>query len=209
MPVIGLTGNIASGKSLVSRTLQDLGAQVIDADSVARSVVKPGTPGWKQVIECFGQEILNPDGTINRKELGSRVFGDPRQLKMLNSITHPLILEEIEAAIKNFREQNKEPDNVLVIDAPLLIETGLQRLVDEVWMVDLPEQIQVERLMARNRLTRDEAMKRISSQMPADEKKKLAQVVIDNSGDVMTTQKTVRDIWQRRFMKPGVERFGN
>jgi len=199
MPVIGLTGGIASGKSLVSETLKELGAQVVDADTVAREVVESGSLGWKKVVESFGDDILNPDETVNRKKLGQLVFANPKKLKLLNDITHPLILDKINSEIKKYRDLDTQNVKVMVIDAPLLIETGLHRLADEVWVVDIPEEMQVERLVQRDGMTREEAWSRINSQMPASEKKKLAQVIINNSGKIATTQKTVRDIWKRRF----------
>lgn len=199
MPVIGLTGGIASGKSLVSETLKELGALVIDADTVAREVVESGSRGWKQVVESFGEDILYPDGTIDRRKLGHLVFADPKKLKLLNDITHPLILNKINSEIKKYRDLDQQTGKVMVIDAPLLIETGLHSLADEVWVVDIPEEVQVERLIRRDGMSREEAWSRINSQMPASEKKKLAQVIINNSGETTTTQETVRDIWKHRF----------
>ena len=205
MPVIGLTGNIASGKSLVSGILKELGARVIDADIVAREVVAPGTAGWRKIKETFGEGVLNPDLTVNRQILGSKVFNDPQQREKLNAITHPVIVEKIQAEVNTFRRSGPGPDRVLVVDAPLLIETDSDILVDEVWLVVIPEETQIERLIKRDGLTREQALARIRSQMPVSEKKKYAQVIIDNSRDADSTEKTVRKIWKERFGGSGVE----
>ncbi|PKM45494.1 MAG: dephospho-CoA kinase [Firmicutes bacterium HGW-Firmicutes-8] len=205
MPVIGLTGNIASGKSLVSGILKELGARVIDADIVAREVVAPGTAGWRKIKETFGEGVLNPDLTVNRQILGSKVFNDPQQREKLNAITHPVIVEKIQAEVNTFRRSAPGPDKVLVIDAPLLIETDSDILVDEVWLVVIPEETQIERLIQRDGLTREQALARIRSQMPVSEKKKYAQVIIDNSRDADSTEKTVRKIWKEHFGGSGVE----
>lgn len=205
MPVIGLTGNIASGKSLVSGILKELGARVIDADIVAREVVAPGTAGWRKIKETFGEGVLNPDLTVNRQILGSKVFNDPQQREKLNAITHPVIVEKIQAEVNTFRRSGPGPDKVLVVVAPLLIETDSDILVDEVWLVVIPEETQIERLIKRDGLTREQALARIRSQMPVSEKKKYAQVIIDNSRDTDSTEKTVRKIWKERFGGSGVE----
>ncbi len=208
MPVLGLTGNIASGKSLVTQILKELGARVIDADLIAREVVRPGTAQWRQIREVFGGEVCNPDGTVNREVLGRRIFNDPRQMKKLNAITHPVIVQKIKAEIDAFRAQGNVPAGVLVVDAPLLIETGLHRLVDEVWLVTVPEETQVERLMVRDGLTREQALARVRSQMPVEEKKRYARVVIDNTGGPELTGKLVRNLMKQRFGESGVEDIG-
>ncbi|PKM80238.1 MAG: dephospho-CoA kinase [Firmicutes bacterium HGW-Firmicutes-14] len=206
MPVIGLTGSIASGKSLVAGILQELGARVIDADIVAREVVMPGTRAWEKIRDSFGDGVLNADnGTIDRKRLGRMVFSDPDKRKRLNEITHPLITDLIKKEIDTFRAGDGGEGRVLVIDAPLLIETGLDQLVDEVWVVDIPVELQVARLMERDRLTRREALARISAQMPLEEKKKYARRIIDNSQDTASTRQMVMNLWKDCFGKSGVE----
>jgi len=202
MAVIGLTGNIASGKSLVSASLKSLGARVIDADTVAREVVLPGTGAWHKIVETFGPGVLNRDRTLNRVALGAIVFGAPHRLKQLNEITHPVIVERIKSEIDAFRSGGT---GVLVVDAPLLIETGLHRLVDEIWVVEIPADLQVRRLTERDRLTREQALERVCSQMATAEKRKYAQVIIDNSGDAARTRKIVERLWQERFGESGVE----
>lgn len=197
MSVIGLTGGIASGKSLVSAILRQLGAQIVDADEVARLVVEPGTAGLDEIREAFGDSVLNPDGTLNRKALGAIVFADPDRLKQLNAITHPKIISYTEKEIAKHREG--KGSKVLVLDAALLIEAGFYRLVDEVWLVVVTRDVQVSRLMERDGFSREQALQRISSQMPVEEKQKYARVIIDNSGTMEETREKVEELWRQRF----------
>lgn len=193
MRVIGLTGGIASGKSLVSRFLKELGAIIIDADRIARDVVKTGSPAWRQIVQEFGDTVCEPDGSLNRKELGRIVFSDAGKLDRLNRITHPYIISEIRRLLNIYRE--KFPAAIIVLDAPLLLETGLEGIVDEVWVVYVDYQTQLERLMKRDGFNTEEAVRRISSQLPLDEKIKLADHVIDNRGDPEETFLQVRRLW--------------
>lgn len=197
MSIIGLTGGIASGKSLVSGILRQLGAQIVDADEVARLVVEPGTAGWAEIRHFFGEKVLNTDGSINRKALGSIVFTDPDQLKRLNEITHRKILRYIQDEIDNFREYQNTP--ALIIDAALLIETGIKRMVDEVWLVVVSKEVQASRVVARDGISHEQALQRINSQMSVEEKQKYAHVIIDNSGDIESTRHTVEELWEIRF----------
>lgn len=204
MPVIGLTGGIASGKSLVSAILRELGAQIVDADQVARLVVEPGTAGWQEIREAFGDAVLNADATINRKALGAIVFAGPDRLKKLNDITHPRIMSYTENEIAKYREG--KGSKALILDAALLIEAGFYRLVDEVWLVFVTSDVQINRVMERDGLSREEAVQRINSQMSVAEKQKYAHVIIDNSGSMEETRKTVEELWRQRF-ETGVETF--
>jgi dephospho-CoA kinase len=188
MRLIGLTGGIASGKSLVSRQLQRLGATVIDADRIARDVVLPGRPGWEMIVREFGGSFIDSDGGLDRKALGQLVFNDPRALERLNRITHPLILAEVDRLLQIYRSG---PEGIVVLDAPLLFETGLDRLVDEVWVVVVDHQTQVKRLMERDRLTEQEAGQRIRLQIPLEEKASRADRVIDNRGSAAETERQV------------------
>jgi len=206
MSVIGLTGGIASGKSLVSEILRQLGAKVVDADEVARLVVEPGTAGWTEIRQVFGDKILNPDGRIKRKALGSIVFADPSQLKKLNEITHPHILNYFQNEISNFRED--KGTSALILDVALLIETGFYRIVDEVWLVAVSKEVQLTRLIERDGISREQALQRINSQMSLAEKKKYADITIDNSGSVESTRQKVEELWKRRFGS-GVANFDN
>lgn len=193
--VIGLTGGIATGKSLVSDMIKELGGQVIDADLVARQVVEPGMPAWQQMVDQFGEGILNNDLTIKRKELGRIVFADAFMLDKLNKITHPHIISEIERQLNYYK--NSGYKGVVVVDAPLLLELGLEKLVDEVWVVAVDAATQLERLMKRDNLTAEEAKLRIQAQMPLEEKIKRADRVIDNRFTPEETRKQVEEIWQK------------
>lgn len=194
MKVIGLTGGIASGKSTVSKMLVDLGAAVIDADRIAREVMKKGTPVWQKVREAFGDEYLLPNGEIDRKKLGEFVFSNDKALKTLNSITHPAIYDEILSEIERLKAKGQS--KAIVVDAALLIEAGLCDIVDEVWLVVVDRESQIMRLMRRNGLTRQQALNRINSQMDQDMKKRYADRVIDNSYDVEHIRKQVKQLWE-------------
>lgn len=185
MKIIGLTGGIASGKSTVSRALQDLGAIIIDADEVAHAIIEPGKPAWEDIVEHFGTEVLNPDQTIDREKLGAIVFNDPARLQVLNQITHPRVGEQFKQMIKNIKSQ--QSDAVLFIEVPLLYETHMDRICDEVWVVWVDEETQIQRLMKRDGLSREDALKRIDAQMSLDEKARRADFVIDNRFSVEET----------------------
>uniref|UniRef100_UPI0013BE988C dephospho-CoA kinase n=1 Tax=Carboxydothermus ferrireducens TaxID=54265 RepID=UPI0013BE988C len=194
LPVIGLTGGIASGKSTVSRILQELGFAIIDADRIARDILTPGHPAYQKVIDTFGKNILTEDGQIDRAKLGKIVFGNREKLLVLNSITHPEVLKEIRKKIK---ELTSSGIDWIVLDIPLLFEAKMTSLVDEIWVVYVPEEEQLKRLMARNGFSRDEALARIRAQMPLEEKVKLADVVIDNSGSIESTREQILTILQK------------
>ncbi len=192
--VVGLTGGIASGKSTVSSLLKDLGVVIIDADDIARSIVRVGSDALKEIRAYFGQEYFFSNGELNRKKLGEHVFNQEEALDKLNEITHPRIIEKIKNEI-NWHKQNS-PNPVIIVDAALLIEMGLVDLVDEVWLVAVPYGTQLKRLMERENLTVEGAENRISSQMSLEEKKHFADKIIDNSGDVVALEEQVRKIWQ-------------
>jgi dephospho-CoA kinase len=196
MIVIGLTGGIGSGKSTVSRKLKDLGATVIDADQVARDVVKPGTPALREIVQAFGSGILNDDGTLNRKKLGALVFQDPAARAVLNQITHPWIKEAIFGEVEKYRRQ-PDSNQIVVVEAALLIEVDLHHGLDQIWVVQVDERVQLERLMNRDGITAAEARQRIASQLPQAEKLKFATRVIDNSGSEAETKKQVERHWAR------------
>ena len=177
--VIGLTGGIASGKSYVSSILRQLGAFVIDADLVSREIIEPGSEAWEEIVKYFGHGILKEDGAIDRKALGDIVFSDEEKLALLNNITHPKIIRKIEEMIHAEEANNSK---VIVIDAALLIELGMQDMVDEVWMVYVDEKTQIERLLRREDITKEQALDRIHSQISNEEKIKYADKVIDNNG---------------------------
>jgi dephospho-CoA kinase len=188
---IGLTGGIASGKSTVSGLLRGLGAKVIDADDISKRVTRPGAPAWRELVEAFGQDILNPDRTINRRRLGGKVFNEPAALKKLNDITHPRIV----AAIKKEMDRGEKSGQITVIDAPLLIESGMAAMVDQVWVVSVDHQTQINRLMARDHFNEQEAESRTRAQLPLDVKKRYADRIIDNTGNFEQTKATILDLW--------------
>jgi len=193
MKVVGLTGGIASGKSTVSKMLADLGAAVIDADIIAREIMKKGTPVWQKVKEVFGEEYFRPDGEVDRQKLGQLVFSNPEALRKLNSITHPVIKRHVLSEIERFKA--KGGHKAVVVDAALLIEAGWCDMVDEVWLVVVDRESQIRRLMRRSGLTRQQAINRINSQMDQDIKKRYADRVIDNSRDMDHIREQVERLW--------------
>src|SRR5438105_3961854 len=193
MDVIGLTGGIASGKTTVAAMLRDLGATVIDADAAARAVVEPGTPGLNAVVEAFGPEILDGD-RLDRWKLGGIVFEDPAARRRLEEITHPLIRAWM---AERQREAEERGDVRVVLDIPLLYENGLDRGLKAVILVYVPAEIEMERLMARNSLSQEEAGRRLAAQMPIEEKKARADYVIDNSGTREQTLEQARKVWKQ------------
>lgn len=176
---VGLTGSIAVGKSYVCEVLGELGASVLDADRTAREVVTPGTLGWQLIIERFGSNILLPNNEIDRAKLGAIVFADEQKRQLLNSIVHPLVIETQNDWL---REQTAEsPHGIAVIDAALMIESGGYQRFDKIIVVWCEAAIQLQRLMTRNDLSEAEALKRISAQMPQEEKKRYADYLIDTT----------------------------
>lgn len=188
MKIIGLTGGIASGKSTVTRTLLDLGAIIIDSDELAHNIMKPYKPAWKDIVKIFGTEILNHDETINRDRLGQIVFNDPDKLRELNQITHWRIAERYKEDLRIIRKE--KPEAIVVMEIPLLYETHAERICDEVWVVWVDRETQMERLMQRDGISREDAIKRIEAQMDLDEKARLADVVIDNRHSIEETNET-------------------
>ncbi len=184
--ILGLTGGIACGKSTISAYLKEFGIPVIDADECSRAVVEKGSIGLEKLTEIFGNKILEKDGTLNRKALGQTVFSDSEQLSLLNSVMEPLIREEIS------RRLNQENNaNLVVLDAPLLIEQHYDKICDFIMTIDVPKKIQLERLIERDKLSEDEAKSRIESQLSSRERNGFADVVIDSSGTVEQTRKQV------------------
>lgn len=194
MLIVGLTGGVASGKTTVSKTFEEEGAYLIDADLIARELVQPHSPAHEEIIRVFGKEILLEDGTVHRKKLADRVFSDTEERKRLNRILHPRIREEMERRIKGIAV--KDPDAIIVVDAPLLLEAGLQRDVDLVVVVTSREEQQIERLGDRAGTTPEGARKIIASQMPLEEKMNVADFVIRNEGELEETRKMAREVFQ-------------
>lgn len=192
---IGLTGGIASGKSTVAGYLAQLGAHVIDADRLGHQVYEPGTAGFQRVVETFGRDVIGADGRIDRKVLGGRVFGDPEALKRLTDIVWPEIRALAEAEMA--RVAAEDPRRIVVLEAAVLFEAGWQSAVDEVWAVVVPPDVAVERAAARDGLAPAEVQKRIDAQMSNDERRRRADVVIDNAGDTETLLARVDREWLR------------
>ncbi|NPV89690.1 MAG: dephospho-CoA kinase [Firmicutes bacterium] len=193
MKIIGLTGGIASGKSTVSQYLRELGAHIIDADIVARQIVEPGEPAWRDIIEYFGPEVKSPDGRIDRVRLGEKVFADPASREALNRMTHPRVHQRTLEMIDEIRRG--DPEGVVVLDVPLLIESGMVPMVDEVWLVAVDAETQVDRLVRRDPLNKEQAALRVRSQMSLEEKKRYATRIIDNQGTAEEARAQVKEYW--------------
>jgi len=192
---VGLTGSIAVGKSFVLSVLEQLGARTIDADRIAREVVESGTPGLQALIERFGDGILKADGSLDRSKLGAVVFNDESRRLQLNSNLHPFIIARQDEIMRAWEQES--PDGIAVVDAALMIESGGYRRLDKLIVVHCRPEIQLQRLMSREGLGRDEAERRISSQMPQEEKKKYAHYLIDTSDGFDSARKQTEEVWQR------------
>jgi dephospho-CoA kinase len=188
MRVIGLTGGIAAGKSTVSEALDAAGAVVIDADKVGHEAYQPGTDTYRALVEAFGAEIVAADGQIDRRRLGGIVFADPAQRQRLQEIVWPRMKEMMRGRLAELKANGT---GVAVIEAAVLLEAGWQDLVDEVWVVQVPEEVAQARLMARNGFSAEEAQSRIRAQLSNEERARHAQVVIDNSGDIESARRQV------------------
>jgi dephospho-CoA kinase len=195
---IGLTGGIGSGKSEVSRLLAEHGAVVIDADVLAREVVEPGTPGLAEVVEAFGAGVLADDGSLDRAALGARVFGDDASRRRLEAIIHPRVrarAAEIEAAA--------DPDAIVVHDIPLLVETGQGEAFDGVIVVDVPVEVQIERLVSEREMSANEAQGRISAQASRQQRAGAADWIVDNTGSLADLRSAVARVWKELSDRAG------
>ena len=195
MLLVGLTGGIASGKSLVARVFKDLGAHVIDADRIVHELLAPHQEAWQAVIDHFGGGILFPDDMIDRRRLGEIVFNDAKERQWLNACLHPKVFDAYTCRVKHIRE--REPQAIVVLDAALLIETGYHRNMDTVVVVYADEEQQISRLMARDAWSRDQALARIGSQMPLAEKRGHADHVIDNTGEPEATKHRAAKVFEK------------
>ncbi len=193
MLIVGLTGGVATGKTAVSEVLKEEGAYIIDADQIARELVQAHRPAWNKLVKAFGREILQEDGSIDRKKLAERVFADPNQRRLLNQILHPMITDEIDRRTREIGK--KDPEAIVVIDAPLLIEVGYHRRVDKLVVVTSTQTKQIERLKVRDRITPEKSMRILSSQMPVEEKAKLADFVIRNEGSLAGVRKKAKEVF--------------
>jgi len=196
--IIGLTGGIACGKSTVSRALRAHGAAIIDADALAHELSQPGQAIFNAYVERFGREIVTAGGTLDRAAIAARVFADPTVRTEVDAITHPLIRAAAEERLRAARAAEKR---AAVLDVPLLFEAGWDALADEVWVVALPAEEQLARLLARDKsMSEGEARARISAQMPLTEKCARADIVIDNSGTVEETRECIEQLWRERII---------
>jgi dephospho-CoA kinase len=190
----GLTGGIGSGKSEVSRRLAAHGAVIIDADVAARAVIAPGTPGLARVAEAFGPGVLGPDGALDRERLGVIVFGDPAARTTLNAIVHPLVGQWMQAA-EHDAETAADDDVIIVHDIPLLAENRRASGFDLVIVVDVPPELQLERLVAQRGMTPDQARARMAAQASREQRLAVADLVIDNSGSLEDLDRRVAQVW--------------
>jgi dephospho-CoA kinase len=193
--IIGLTGGIASGKSTVSALLVSKGARLVDADVIAREVMLPGHEVLAAAVKQFGSEILFPDGTLNRGKLGDIVFQDPAALQALNNLTHPAIRREIRERMNSMEVE--DPEKLTIVDIPLLFESGLENMFHEILVVYVPREVQIARLMERNGLSLEQAEARLNAQMDIEAKRKKADYIIDNSGELAHTEQQVAVLWDR------------
>jgi dephospho-CoA kinase len=191
--LVGLTGGIATGKSTVSNMLRALGAEIIDADQLARQVVEPGQPAWRQIVEEFGRDVLSPDGTLDRKQLGAIVFANPERRKRLEAITHPAIRTRVKARVDELAAQGFA--GIVFYDAAILIEALGHQDMDRIVVVMTDEATQVARLRGRDGTDDADGRRKIASQMPLADKARLADHVIDNSGDREATAEQVRRVF--------------
>jgi dephospho-CoA kinase len=190
--LVGLTGGIATGKSTVSAMFRARGAEVIDADQLARDVVEPQEPAWREIVEEFGCGVAQPDGRLDRRALGAIVFADPERRKRLEAITHPRIRERFLERLGELEARGFS--GLVVFDAAVIIESGNYRTMDRLVVVVTDPSTQQARLVGRDGGTSEDALRRIASQMPVAEKAKLADYVIDNSGDRATAEAQVRQV---------------
>jgi dephospho-CoA kinase len=191
---VGLTGSIAVGKSFVLGVLAELGCRIIDADRIAREVVAGGTPGLKSVVEAFGEEILSADGTLDRAKLGAIVFASKAKRLQLNSILHPFIIARQDEMIRQWEQDT--PDGIAVVDAALMIESGGYKRFDKLIVVHCVPEVQLERLITRDGVSREEAERRINSQMPQEKKKKYADFLIDTSEGFDSAREQTETVWR-------------
>jgi len=192
MIIIGLTGGIGSGKSSVAEMFKDEGAYVIDFDYLARVVVEPDAPAWRDIVDYFGPEILFPDRTLNRSKLAEIVFSDAQSRKVLEGFTHPRIFEKRDTLLKDIK--TKYPNAIVIVDVPLLFELSLNKKFDIIILVYVSRDVQIERAIQRGVLTKEEVEKRLQVQIPIEKKKLLSDYIINNEGSLKNTRDQVRKV---------------
>ena len=192
--MIGLTGGIGSGKSTVSGMLADLGGRVVDADKIGHFVYRPGSEGFRAVVDAFGRGVVAADGTIDRARLGAVVFSDPEARARLNAIVHPLIGAELAARIAAARDDGY--DGPVVVEAAILIEAGWRAIVDQLWVVSVKRETAIARVVGSRNLSRADVERRIDTQLSDAERRRQADVVIENDGDLDTLRAQVEAAWR-------------
>ncbi len=192
---VGLTGSIGVGKTFVASIFVELGCHVLDADQTAREVVMPGTPGLEAIVHEFGEQILNTDGTLDRKRLGALVFADENRRQRLNHILHPFIIARQDEILREW--EREDPKGIGIVDAALMIESGGYKRFDKLIVVHCRPEVQLERLMLRDKLSRDEAQRRINSQMPQEEKQKFGDYLIDTSDGFDPTRSRTVEVYNQ------------
>ena len=192
--ILGVTGGIASGKTTVARMLEELGAPAIDFDRIARQVVEPGEPALEEIVDCFGDGVLEDDGRLDRKRLGNLVFQDEKKRKALENMTHPRIVAAFYDEVREITE--KSPHVIIQAVIPLLFEGDLRHLVHKVLLVYIPRQMQIDRLMSRDGVSREAAENVLQAQWPIEEKIGLSDFVIRNDGSLDETRRQVEAVWE-------------
>jgi len=193
--LVGITGGMGSGKTLAAAIFLEFGAHILDADTICRKLVEPGQPALKEISESFGENIINEFGNLDRKKLAQVIFFDSKKKKELENILHPRVFEFEKLKYKNICQ--KDPKALVIIDAALLIESGNYMRMDKVIVVNTDRKTQIERVMARSSLERDEVIARIDNQMPIKEKIKYADFVLDNFSDKISLRKKVKDLYEK------------
>lgn len=193
--ILGVTGGIASGKTTVCQMLEDLGAPLIDFDVLSRIAVEPGKPAWKEIVAYFGEQVMLEDKTLDRKRLSEIVFSDREKRKKLESFIHHRLLDDYYRLVKKYSAG--DPNTIIQSAVPLLFEANLQYLFHHILLVYIPEEMQIERLIKRDGISREMAINMLSSQLPIEEKKSQADFIADNSGSTEETRRQVEEIWSR------------
>ena len=193
---LGLTGSIATGKSTIATILLEKGAQLVDADRIARDIVQPGSPLLNEIALQFGEQVILPDGTLDRKALGQIIFENEARKKQLNELMHPAIRAEMKRQIAEYEAMN--PNGLIVVDVPLLYESNLVEWFDAVMLAYVPQRIQIQRLMARDGISEENAKKRVFSQIDIEQKKQRADIVINNSNTVDETRQQIDTYWKQK-----------
>jgi dephospho-CoA kinase len=194
MLIVALTGGIASGKSVIANVLQERGCYIHHADSVAHHFMEPHKAAWGDIVDHFGQNILNPDKTINRQKLGAVVFDDSKERAFLNSVLHPLVIQKKKEIIAKLKQEKTH--KIFISEAALTIEAGMANFFDKIIVAYCPQEAQITRLMQRDNITRETALKKIHSQLPPEEKRKHADYIIDTSGTIAETTKQTEKVFR-------------